>query len=170
MSAELQRDRHVEIGHVLFIDVVAYSKHPLDEQREIQRQLNDVVRNSAHLRDAEAKQKLTKLPTGDGMALVFFTGPESPVRCALEINAALSQHPGLKLRMGIHSGPVSTTTDVNDRANVAGAGINVAQRVMSCADAGHILLSKHVAEDLSQLGPWTAFLHDIGMVEVKHGE
>ena len=136
------------------MDVVGYSKLLLNEQREIQRQLNQIVRSAEHFRAAEAGGKLIRLPVGDGMALVFFNSPEAPVQCALEIAEALKGHPELKLRMGVHSGPVSGVTDVNDRSNVAGAGINMAQRIMDCGDAGHILLSKRAADDLAQDARW----------------
>src|SRR5437868_3614663 len=160
---------HVEIAHVLFIDVVDYSTLLINEQQRIQQELNQVVRSTEQFRIAEAEGKLTRLPTGDGMALVFFTTPEAPVQCALEISEALAGHPGLKLRMGVHSGPISSTMDVNDRSNIGGAAINVAERIMSCGDAGHILLSKRVGEDLGQYAEWQACLHDLGEVEVKHG-
>jgi TolB-like protein len=169
MPAETKVQPQVEIGHVLFIDVVGYSKLLINEQHEIQHQLNEVVRSTDQFRAAESENKLTKLPTGDGMALVFANNVEAPVQCALEIGRALRRYPQLKLRMGIHSGPVSTTTDVNERTNVAGAGINIAQRVMDCADAGHILLSKRAAEDLASAPQWQPCLHDLGEVEVKHG-
>src|SRR5438309_2992805 len=158
-----------EIGHVLFIDLVGYSKRLIDEQRELLNKLNSVVRETEVARTAEAAGKLTRIPTGDGMALVFRTSPEAPARCALEITKALREEPELQVRMGIHSGPVSDVTDVNERANVAGAGINMAQRVMDCGDAGHILLSKRVADDLVQYGRWRTQLHPLGEVELKHG-
>ncbi len=158
-----------EIGHVLFIDLVGYSKRLIDEQRELLNKLNSVVRETEVARTAEAAGKLTRIPTGDGMALVFRTSPEAPARCALEITKALREEPELQVRMGIHSGPVSDVTDVNERANVAGAGINMAQRVMDLGEAGHILLSRHVAEDLEHYARWQPFLHDLGLVEVKHG-
>src|SRR5712691_8900869 len=154
MSAESSSDFELEIAHVLFMDVVGYSKLLVDEQREVSNELNQVVRSTQQFRNAEAAGKLIRLPTGDGMALAFFTNPEAPVKCALEIVQALKSHPRLQLRMGLHSGPVSGVTDVNERANVAGGGINMAQRVMDCGDAGHILLSKHVAEDLEQYARW----------------
>jgi TolB-like protein len=169
MAAESPTHLELEIGHVLFMDVVGYSKLLINEQREIQRQLTQIVRSTEHFRAAEAAGKLTRLPVGDGMALVFFNTPETPVQCALEITEALKAYPQLKLRMGIHSGPVSGVTDVNDRSNVAGAGINMAQRIMDCGDAGHILLSKHVADDLEQYPQWREHLHELGPVEVKHG-
>ncbi|HJT81228.1 MAG TPA: tetratricopeptide repeat protein [Chthoniobacterales bacterium] len=159
----------LEIGHVLFMDVVGYSKLLLDDQRELQQQLNDIVRSTEQVRLADAAGKLVRLPTGDGMALVFFNSPEAPVQCAVEISKLVRDNPQFQLRMGIHSGPVNKINDVNDRDNIAGAGINIAQRVMDCADAGHILLSKRTAEDLSQSRPWRPFLHDIGECSVKHG-
>ena len=168
-SSETSTRRHVEIAHVLFIDVVGYSKLLIDEQQQIQEQLNHVVRSTEQFRSAEAKGKLTRLPTGDGMALVFFTTPEAPVQCALEISEALLSYPRLKLRMGVHSGPVSSTTDVNDRSNIAGAAINIAERIMSCGDAGHILISKRLADDLGQYAEWQPCLHDLGEIQVKHG-
>src|SRR3954451_22386770 len=157
------------IGHVLFMDIVGYSKLLLDEQRELQQLLNDVVRSTEQFRLAETNGKLVRLPVGDGMALVFFNSPEAPVQCAVEISKLLRDNPQFQLRMGIHSGPVNTVTDVNDRANIAGAGINIAQRVMDCADGGHILLSKRTAEDLSQARPWRPYLHELGECSVKHG-
>ena len=169
MSAELKPHLHLEIGHILFLDLVGYSKLLVDEQKELLEELNQVVRNTEQFRAAEAEGKLVKLPTGDGMVLVFTNNPEAPVECALEINKALQNHPKLKLRMGIHSGPVNPVADVNDQSNLAGAGINTAQRVMSCGDAGHILLSKHFAEDLQHYAHWQSQLHDLGEVEVKHG-
>src|SRR5213594_4893579 len=170
MSAELQPGVQLEIGHVLFMDVVGYSKLLLDEQRELQQQLTQIVRNTEQVRAAESAGKLIRIPTGDGMALVFFNSPETPVRCAIEIAKKLKEHPELRLRMGIHSGPVNEVRDVNDRANVAGAGINIAQRVMDCGDAGHILLSRHVADDLKHYARWRPYLHEIGECKVKHGE
>src|SRR5439155_1138939 len=169
MPSETTARPHVEIAHVLFTDVVGYSTLLINEQQQIQQELNQVVRGTEQFRIAEAEGKLTRLPTGDGMALVFFTTPEAPVQCALEISAALRRYPRLKLRMGVHSGPISSTTDVNDRSNIAGAAINIAERIMSCGDAGHILLSKRVAEDLGQYSEWQPCLHDLGEVEVKHG-
>jgi len=169
MTAETRTHSELEIGHVLFMDVIGYSKLLINEQRELQEQLTQIVRGTEHFRGAEAAGKLIRLPMGDGMALVFFNSPEAPVQCALEISEALKAYPHLKLRMGIHSGPVSGVTDVNDRSNVAGAGINMAQRVMDCGDAGHILLSKRVAEDLGQHARWQSHLHDLGECEVKHG-
>ena len=168
MPAEIKKEIELEIGHVLFIDIVGYSKLLIDEQRDYLHTLNEVVRRTDSFRTADAAGKLTRLPTGDGMALVFATTPDAPVSCAIEIGNALRSHPELRVRMGIHSGPVSGTTDVNDRSNVAGAGINLAQRVMDCGDAGHILLSKHVADDLEQYRQWRSHLHDLGECEVKH--
>src|SRR6266478_3763674 len=168
MAAETKKEIGLEIGHVLFIDIVGYSKLLIDEQRDYLHTLNDVVRETDSFHTADAAGKLTRLPTGDGMALVFATTPDAPVSCAIEISKALRSHPELRVRMGIHSGPVSGITDVNDRSNVAGAGINLAQRVMDCGDAGHILLSKHVADDLEQYRQWRSHLHDLGECEVKH--
>jgi TolB-like protein/class 3 adenylate cyclase len=160
---------HLEVGHILFLDIVGYSKLLSDEQKELVQDLNRIVRETEQFRAAEAKHKLTRLPTGDGMVLVFTNNPEAPVECALEISKALQSHPRLKVRMGIHSGPVNPVADVNDQSNLAGAGINVAQRVMSCGDAGHILLSKHFAEDLEHYARWRSNLHEVGTVEAKHG-
>src|SRR5947207_2351515 len=159
----------LEIGHVLFIDIVGYSKLLLKPQSELLRELNEVVSGTNEFRQAESAGKLIRLPTGDGMALVFRTNPEAPAECAMEIARALKSHPAIQLRMGIHSGPVNEVVDVNQRANIAGAGINMAQRVMDCGDTGHILLSKHVAEDLEQDDRWRPLLHDLGTCEVKHG-
>jgi TolB-like protein/Flp pilus assembly protein TadD len=169
MPAEIEHDSQLEIAHVLFTDIVGYSKLPIDLQSEHLRQLNQIVRDTEHFRSAEAAGKLVRLPTGDGMALAFFTSPDAPVRCAIEVARSLQKHPQLHLRMGIDSGPVEQVADVNDRANVAGAGINMAQRVMDCGDAGHILLSQRVAGDLGQYSKWQPQLHDLGEVEVKHG-
>jgi len=169
MSADLQPEVQLEIGHVLFMDVVGYSKLLVNEQRELLQQLSQIVRNTEQVRIAEAADKLIRIPAGDGMALVFFNSPESPVRCAMEISKKLKEHPRLQLRMGIHSGPVNRVRDVNDQTNVAGAGINTAQRVMDCGDARHILLSRHIAEDLGHYRQWQPYLHDLGECTVKHG-
>jgi TolB-like protein/class 3 adenylate cyclase/cytochrome c-type biogenesis protein CcmH/NrfG len=169
MSAELPPDLQLEIAHLLLIDVVGYSKLLVNEQIESLQQLNRAVRSTGCFRAAEARDKLIRLPTGDGMALLFFESPEQPMRCALETAEALRSQPQIQVRMGIHSGPVNQVPDVNDRINIAGAGINVAQRVLDCGDAGHILLSKHVAEDLGQYRHWQPYLKDLGECEVKHG-
>src|SRR5438309_6346571 len=169
MSAEVKKELHLEIAHVLFMDMVGYSKLLVNEQREIMHQLNQIVRKTAQFQTSEANGKLISIPSGDGMALVFFQSLEEPVQCALEISKALKNYPQIRLRMGVHSGPVDQIKDVNDRLNVAGAGINIAQRVMACGDAGHILLSKRVAEDLTPLPRWNPHLHDLGEYEVKHG-
>jgi TolB-like protein/Flp pilus assembly protein TadD len=169
MATDVKADMELEIAHVLFIDTVGYSKLLINQQRELLEELNRVVRDSNRFRAAESAGKLIRLPTGDGMALVFADTPEAPVECALEIGRVVKDRPHLPLRMGIHSGPVSRVVDVNDRLNAAGAGINIAQRVMSCGDAGHILLSKHTADDLVEYARWQPFLHDIGECEVKHG-
>ena len=170
MPAESKAAVRLAIGHVLFIDIVGYSSLLNSEQSELLAALNNAVRETEEFRSAEADGRLVRLPTGDGMALVFRDSPEQPVRCALEISQALKDYPKLRVRMGIHSGPVNEVADVNDRANIAGAGINIAQRVMDCGDAGHILLSKHVAEDLQHYPEWRSYLHDVGQCEVKHGE
>ncbi|MGC1320626.1 MAG: adenylate/guanylate cyclase domain-containing protein [Candidatus Udaeobacter sp.] len=159
-----------EIGHVLFIDIVGYSKLLINQQSELLETLKKVVRGTEQFRAAEAEGKLLRLPTGDGGALVFRNSPEAPVLCALEINKALKSHPELRVRMGIHSGPVNEVTDLNEKANIAGAGINIAQRVMDCGDAGHILLSRRVADDLKHYSRWRPYLHEIGECKVKHGE
>src|SRR5437667_10892933 len=158
-----------EIGHVLFIDIVGYSKLLINEQSEQIQKLKQIVRGTEQFRLAEAEGKLLRLPTGDGGALVFRTSPEAPVLCAMEISKELKKYPELKVRMGIHSGPVNEITDLNEQANIAGAGINVAVRVMDCGDAGHILLSQPVADDLEQYPQWRPYLHDLGTFEVKHG-
>jgi serine/threonine-protein kinase len=170
MSTELEPDLQLEIAHVLFIDIVGYSKLLINEQRECMHELGQIVRNTEAFRVAETAGKLIRLPTGDGMGLAFATTPDAPVRCALQVSKALQNYPNLKVRMGVNSGPVSGMTDVNDRSNVAGTGINIAQRVMDCGDAGHILLSKRVAEDLAQYRHWQPYLHDLGQCEVKHRE
>ena len=169
MSSVEEPHLHLEVGHILFLDIVGYSKLLSDEQKELVQELNQIVRETEQFRTAEAEGKLTRLPTGDGMVLVFTNNPEAPVECALEISKALQSHPKLKVRMGIHSGPVNPVADVNDQSNLLGAGINVAQRVMYCGDAGHILLSKHFAEDLEQYAHWRSHLHDVGEVTDKHG-
>src|SRR6266481_5076032 len=167
--AAAEEQTRLQIGHVLFIDIVGYSKLLVNQQSELLRELNEVVSGTSEFHEAESAGKLIRLPTGDGMALVFRTNPEAPAECAVEIARALKSHPAIQLRMGIHSGPVNEVVDVNQRANIAGAGINMAQRVMDCGDAGHILLSKHVAEDLEQDERWRPLLHDLGTCEVKHG-
>ena len=169
MASALKPHLHLEVGHILFLDIVGYSKLLADEQRELIQELNQIVRGTDQFRSAEAEGKLTRLPTGDGMVLVFANNPEAPLECALEVSKALQNYPTLKLRMGIHSGPVNPVMDVNDQANLAGAGINMAQRVMSCGDSGHILLSRRLAEDLAQYPRWRAYLHDLGQCEGKHG-
>jgi TolB-like protein/Flp pilus assembly protein TadD len=169
MSSVQEPHLHLEVGHILFLDIVGYSTLLADEQKELVQELNQIVRETEQFRAAEAEGKLTRLPTGDGMVLVFTNNPEAPVECALEISKALQSHPKLKVRMGIHSGPVNPIADVNDQRNLAGAGINVAQRVMYCGDAGHILLSKHFAEDLEHYAHWRSHLHDVGEVTGKHG-
>jgi Adenylate and Guanylate cyclase catalytic domain len=169
MSAEIKKEIQLEIAHVLFIDIVGYSKLSINDQHATVEELNRIVRASEQFQGAEAANRLIRIPTGDGMVLVFYTNPEAPVQCAVEISRALKEHPRLRVRMGIHSGPLSGIVDVNERANLAGAGINMAKRVMDCGDAGHILLSKHVAEDLEEYERWRPFLHDIGTFEVKHG-
>jgi len=169
MPAEIKKEIQLEIAHVLFIDIVGYSKVSINEQRAVIDELNEVVRASEQFQKAEVEARLIKIPTGDGMALVFYKSPEEPVKCALEISRTLKEHPRLQLRMGVHSGPVSGVIDVNGHPNLAGAGLNMAQRVMSCGDAGHILLSKRVAEDLQEYEHWRPLLHDLGVCEVKHG-
>ena len=156
-----------EIGHVLFIDIVGYSKLLITEQSEQIQKLKEIVRGTEQVRIAEAEGKLLRLPTGDGGALVFRTTPEAPVLCALEISKALKNHPELNVRMGIHSGPVNEITDLGAQANIAGAGINIAQRVMDCGDAGHILVSRRVAEDLEHYPRWKPYLHDLGRLRSK---
>src|SRR5437667_5384008 len=175
MPSERSQDVKFEIGHVLFIDIVGYSKLLINEQSEQIQKLKEIVRGTEQFRLAEAEGKLLRLPTGDGGALVFRNSPEAPVLCALEITKELQkdtgskEKPQLRLRMGIHSGPVNEITDLNEQANIAGAGINIAQRVMNCGDAGHILVSKRVADDLEQYPQWRPQLHDLGEREVKHG-
>ena len=171
MPGDIERERNfrLEIAHVLFIDIVGYSKLLTNEQRERQQELNRIVRETEQFRAAEAEDKLVRIPTGDGMVLAFFTSPDAPARCAIAISDALRGRNDLPLRMGIHSGPVDLVEDVNDKPNLAGAGVNIAQRIMNCGDAGHILLSARAADDLSQHAEWKAQLHEIGEAEVKHG-
>src|SRR5438876_5967065 len=169
MSPAPSSDVKLEIGHVLFIDIVGYSKLLITEQSERLQKLKEIVWETEQFRQAQAEGKLLRLPTGDGGALVFRNNQEAPVLCAMEISKELKRHPELQVRMGIHSGPVNEITDLNAQANIAGAGINIAKRVMDCGDAGHILLSKHVADDLEQYPRWRSHLHDLGECEVKHG-
>jgi len=169
MAAEVTKEIELEIAHVLFTDIVGYSKLPINQQRAVVERLNEIVRGTDEFQAAETAGRLIKIPTGDGITLVFYHSPEAPVECALEISRALKKHPEVQLRMGIHSGPVSGVIDAAGKANVAGAGINIAQRVMDCGDAGHILLSKHVAEDLEEYPHWQPHLHELGECEVKHG-
>src|SRR5438874_4386451 len=169
MAVEIKKEIQLEIAHVLFIDIVGYSKLSIDDQHAAIEELTKIVRASEQFQRAEAANRLIRIPTGDGMVLVFYTNPEATAQCAVEISCALKEHPRLQLRMGIHSGPVSGVVDVNERVNLAGAGINMAKRVMDCGDAGHILLSKHVAEDLEEYEKWRPFLHDLGTCEAKHG-
>jgi len=170
MSAEVNKEIRLEIGHVLFIDIVGYSKLLINEQSEQIQELKQIVRGTEEVRKAEAEGKLLRLPTGDGGALVFRNSPEAPVLCAMEISRELRKHRELRVRMGIHNGPVNQITDLNEQTNIAGAGINVAQRVMDCGDAGHILLSRHVADDLKHYARWRPYLHEVGEYEVKHSE
>src|SRR5438477_2342342 len=167
--ADEQKAKRLEIAHVLFMDIVGYSKLLTDEQSEALQELNQIVRSTEAARDADAAGGLTILPTGDRMALVFAGSVEEPVECALEISQVLRAEPSLPVRMGIHSGPIHHLTDANGRENIAGVGINIAQRVMDCGDAGHILVSKRVADDLAQQRRWQPYLHELGDVEVKHG-
>src|SRR3989441_10636799 len=170
MPAEIKQEIALEIAHVLFIDIVAYSKMAIDDQHAAIEKLNHIVQSTDEFRKAESENRLLKIATGDGMALIFYHSPEDPVECALEISRAIKeQHANLRVRMGVHSGPVSGVVDVNGRANIAGAGINTAQRVMDCGDAGHILLSKHVADDFEHYPRWQRHLHALGECEVKHG-
>jgi TolB-like protein/class 3 adenylate cyclase len=169
MAAEVKKEIELEIAHVLVTDIVGYSKLPINQQRALVERLNEIVRGTDEFQAAEAARRLIKIPTGDGITLVFYHSPEAPVECALEISRALKQHPELPLRMGIHSGPVSGVIDATGKANVTGPGINIAQRIMDCGDAGHILLSKHVAEDLEEYPHWQPHLHELGECEVKHG-
>src|SRR5256714_11262981 len=169
MSAAQESRLHLEIAHVLFLDVVGYSRLLVNEQREIVQRLNDIVRATPQFRQSNASGKLICIATGDGMALLFFQSPEEPVHCAMDIARALKSHPHIHLRMGVHSGPIDQLTDVNNQTNVAGVGINFAQRVMDCGDAGHILISKRVADDLAQDRLWQPLLHELGEIEVKHG-
>src|SRR6266496_4401994 len=169
MADQVSSDVKLEIGHVLFIDIVGYSKLLITEQSERLQKLKEIVWGTEQFRQAQVEGKLLRLPTGDGGALVFRNHPEAPVLCAMEISKELKRHPEIQVRMGIHSGPVNEITDLNAQANIAGAGINIAQRIMDCGDAGHILLSRHVAEDLEQYRQWQPYLHGLGECEVKHG-
>src|SRR5881296_2974100 len=169
MAAEITKEIQLEIAHVLFTDIVGYSKLPIHQQRAVVERLNEIVRGTDEFQATETAGRLIKIPTGDGITLVFYHSPEAPVECALEISRTLQDHSHIQVRMGVHSGPVNRIRDVNDKTNIAGPGINIAQRVMDCGDAGHILLSGHVAEDLAQYRHWQPHLHDLGECEVKHG-
>src|SRR5438034_5922876 len=169
MAAEGTKEIQFEVAHVLFIDIVGYSKLSLNEQHAAVDELTQIVRSTEQFQKADAADRLIKIPSGDGMALVFYTNSEAPVRCAVEVSRALKGHQRLQIRMGIHSGPVRGVIDVAGRTNLTGAGLNLAQRVMECGDAGHTLLSKHVAEDLAEFEEWRPLLHDLGTCEVKHG-
>jgi adenylate cyclase len=169
MAGEVKKEIRLEIAHVLFIDIVGYSRLSIDEQTDYLEQLREIARATESFQVAQAEGKLMRLPTGDGGALVFRTSPEAPVKCAVDIARELKNRPELRVRMGIHSGPVKEVTDLSEQGNIAGAGINIAQRVMDCGDAGHILLSKRVADDLEHYQQWRPFLHDLGTCEVKHG-
>src|SRR4051812_22462154 len=168
MLPDSSPDVKFEIGHVLFIDIIGYSKLLINEQSEQIQKLKKILRGTEQVCLAEPEGKLLRLSTGDGGALVFRNNPEAPVLCALEISKALKKHPELRVRMGIHSGPVNEVVDLNEQANIAGAGINIAQRVMDCGDGGHILVSQRVADDLAHYRQWQPQLHDLGEVEVKH--
>jgi TolB-like protein/class 3 adenylate cyclase/Tfp pilus assembly protein PilF len=169
MATEVIKAIQLEIAHVLFTDIVGYSKLPINQQRALVERLNEIVRGTDEFHIAETAGRLLTIPTGDGITLVFYHSPEAPVECALEISRALQKHPELQLRMGVHSGPVSGVIDATGKANVAGPGINIAQRIMDCGDAGHILLSKRVAEDLKEYPHWQPHLHELGECEAKHG-
>lgn len=169
MAAEIKKEIQLEIAHVLFTDIVGYSKQPITQQRALVHRLNEIVRGTDEYQVAETAGRLMTIPTGDGIMLVFYHSPEAPVECALQISRALKEHPELQLRMGVHSGPISGLVDATGKANVAGPGINIAQRVMDCGDAGHILLSKRVAEDLKEYPHWQPHLYELGECEVKHG-
>src|SRR4029078_1770569 len=169
MAGQSKNEIELEIAHVLFLDIVGYSKLSVNRHHTRVDKLNGIVRLSEQFQKAEAANRILKIPTGDGMALVFYRSPEEPAQSAFEISRALKDNQRLQVRMGIHSGPISGVVHVNERTNVAGAGINMAQRVMDCGDAGHILLSHHVAEDLAEYERWRPYLHDIGTFEVKHG-
>src|SRR5262249_50355524 len=169
MSSASSSDVKLEIAHVLFIDIVGYSKLSINEQHAAVDELTQIVRGTGEFKKADAAQRLIKIATGDGMALVFYNTPEAPVRCAIEVSREVKDYTRLRLRMGIHSGPVSGVIDVTERTNLAGAGLNLAQRVMNCGDTSHILLSKRVAEDLQEYDEWRPLLHQLGECEVKHG-
>src|ERR1051325_9986164 len=169
MSSKQTSNLKFEIGHVLFIDIAGLSNLLINEQSDQIQKLKEIVRGTEQVRLAEAEGKLLRLPTGDGGALVFRNSPEAPVLCAMEISKELKKHPVLRVRMGIHSGPVNEVVDLNEQANIAGAGINLAKRVMDCGDTGHILVSKRVADDLEHYPQWRSLLHELGECEVKHG-
>jgi tetratricopeptide (TPR) repeat protein/class 3 adenylate cyclase len=168
-SSILGQPTKLEIAHVLFTDIVGYSKLPLDHQKEVLGTLQEVVSSTPEFLRAQASQQMIRLPTGDGMAIVFFEDAEAAARCAIEVSRALKSHPEIPLRMGLHSGPVYRVADINANQNVAGGGINIAQRVMDCGDAGHILASQSVADVLGHLSRWKECLHDLGETDVKHG-
>jgi TolB-like protein/class 3 adenylate cyclase/Tfp pilus assembly protein PilF len=169
MPAEPKTDLQPEIGHLLLIDIVGFSKLLDNDEIELLEELNQIVRDTECFRKAETDSKFMRVATGDGMTLVFFRSPEEPARCALEISKAVQERPHIRLRMGVHSGQVNRVIDINDKTSLTGSGINVAQRVLDCGDAGHILLSAHVAEDLREYRHWQPYIKDLGECEVKHG-
>ncbi len=167
-AASAQPLERLELAHVLFMDLVAFSTWPMEEQRRGLSELQNIVLNTPQVRAGERDHLLIRLPTGDGMALVFFGDPILCVECAFQISAELKKS-RLKLRMGINTGPVYRVADINGEENVAGAGINMGQRIMDAGDAGHILLSKSAAEILLPLQDWSGHVHDLGEHSVKHG-
>jgi serine/threonine protein kinase len=160
---------YLEMAYVLFMDIVGYSKLPMDLQTEYLRQLQEVVRSSSAFQQGQLDDRLIPLPTGDGMALAFFGDPLAAICCAFEVSEVLKGYPHIELRMGVNTGPVYRFADINANRNVVGGGINVAQRVMDCGDARHILVSQTVASVLLELGEWRNRLHDLGTHPVKHG-
>lgn len=170
MHTEPPQGPTLEYAHILFIDIVGYSRQLIDAQVRLLDELQSNLRLLLEVRRSEWDGSLIRVPSGDGMALVFFRDLEAPVRCAIDLWRLLKPLPDMQIRMGIHSGPVYRLEDINAQANVAGAGMNMAQRVMDCGDAGHILVSSTVADVLRQVSNWQPCLHDIGECEVKHGE
>lgn len=157
------------IAHVLYMDVIGSGLLPAERQRAVYQELNDVVLGSAEYRRAGARGEVICRPSGDGMALVFFEGVESPMLSALEISELLRSRPHLQLRMGIRSGEVFRVTDINGSDDVTGDGIVMARRVMDCGDAAHVLVSASVMDGIGK-SSWEPSLHYLGVCEVKHGQ
>ena len=168
MYSNPRTDLDLETGHILFIDIVGLARMLALEQQESLHKLSQIIRNTDAGKTTE--EELPRLSTGSGLALAFATTADAAVRCAMQISTGWRTYPELKLRMGIHTGPVNRMTEANDRIGVAGPGVNVARRVTDCGDTGHILLSRHAVERLSDRSHWQPYLHDLGECEVTNGE